>query len=173
VGGEFFLERPQEGQARAGAPLTSVWRASDNHGGRGGLERSKYVWPRCDLAKRDQREMRMFRSKGVDSSYVTHDAPMSTQLPGYERRGTELGQPLTTVDGAASYLRVSRWQVYHLIRIGELVPTRVGARIRLEPRELLDYVQRHRGTPPEMREPGFDRAQGSRAGEHGECSAAD
>src|SRR5262245_6849682 len=100
-----------------------------------------------------------------------HDAPMSTHLPGYGRGGTELGEPLATVDGAASFLRVSRWQVYHLVRTGEAVPARVGAGLRCEPKEPLDYVRRHRGTPLEMREPGFDRAQGSHADEHDECNA--
>ncbi len=48
------------------------------------------------------------------------------------------------VADAASYLAVSRRQVYLLIERGELPAVRVGSRVRFIPDELRDYLEQHR-----------------------------
>lgn len=73
---------------------------------------------------------------------------------------TQRTEPLLTVADAATYLAVSRRQVYLLIERGELRHVRVGERIRFIPAELREYLERNRS--PEMREPDLCRAQDSR-----------
>lgn len=53
-------------------------------------------------------------------------------------------EPLLTVSEAASFLSVSRRQVYLLIERGELPTVRVGTRIRLIPEEMRAYLERDR-----------------------------
>jgi excisionase family DNA binding protein len=51
---------------------------------------------------------------------------------------------LYTVDDVAALLAVSRKTVYRLTRRGELVPSRVGERLRFRPSEIDDYLERNR-----------------------------
>jgi excisionase family DNA binding protein len=74
-----------------------------------------------------------------------------------------------TVDETAAFLSVSRRQVYRLLDTGELPAVRVGARIRIDPAELRASLPAI--DPLETREPGFDRAQGSRDDNDAESSA--
>jgi excisionase family DNA binding protein len=57
-------------------------------------------------------------------------------------------EPLLTVEEAASFLNVSRRQVYLLVERGQLPTVRVGQRIRFIPEELRTYVERHREAGP-------------------------
>jgi excisionase family DNA binding protein len=67
---------------------------------------------------------------------------MSThRAEGYEVERRAL-RPLLTVNGAAEYLSVTRWQVYRLVRTGALRPLRVGSRLRFRVEELDRYVER-------------------------------
>jgi excisionase family DNA binding protein len=52
-----------------------------------------------------------------------------------------------TVAAAASYLNVSRRQVYLLVERGELPAVRVGQRLRFIPQELHTYLEAHREVP--------------------------
>jgi len=53
-------------------------------------------------------------------------------------------EPLLTVGDAASFLGVSRRQVYLLVERGQLPTVRVGQRIRFIPEELRAYIERGR-----------------------------
>ena len=53
-------------------------------------------------------------------------------------------EPLLTVASTCHLLRVSRQTVYRLVRAGQLNPTRVGERLRFEPSDLRDYLERGR-----------------------------
>jgi excisionase family DNA binding protein len=53
-----------------------------------------------------------------------------------------------TVDDAASYLRVSRRQIYKLVRGGELRTVRVGERLRFKPADVEAYLERRREPAP-------------------------
>jgi excisionase family DNA binding protein len=67
--------------------------------------------------------------------------------------------PLTlTVEQAAAMLGVSRGVAYEAVRAGQIPSIRLGRRILVPRARLLELL----GAIPEMREPGFDRAQGSR-----------
>jgi excisionase family DNA binding protein len=57
-------------------------------------------------------------------------------------------EPLLTINGAASFLAVSRRQVYTLLERGELPHVRVGERTRFLPADLRDYLERHREAGP-------------------------
>ena len=59
-----------------------------------------------------------------------------------------VSQPLMTVDDAASYLRISRRQVYKLVRTSELRSVRVGERLRFRPVEVERYLERDRESAP-------------------------
>jgi excisionase family DNA binding protein len=56
----------------------------------------------------------------------------------------ERTERLLTVADAATFLAISRRQVYVLLDRGELPAVRVGTRIRLIPADLRDYLERHR-----------------------------
>jgi len=51
-------------------------------------------------------------------------------------------QPLLTIDDAASYLRVSRRQIYKLVSGGDLRTVRVGERLRFRPTDVDEYLDR-------------------------------
>ena len=55
---------------------------------------------------------------------------------------------LRTVDEAAVYLRVSRRQIYKLVREGDLRAVRVGERLRFRPGDVEDYLERDRSESP-------------------------
>jgi excisionase family DNA binding protein len=59
-----------------------------------------------------------------------------------------VSQPLMTVDEAASYLRVSRRQIYKLVRSGDLQAVRVGERLRFRPEEVEQYLELRREKVP-------------------------
>jgi excisionase family DNA binding protein len=54
--------------------------------------------------------------------------------------GTESSPSLRTVDDLAGYLRISRQQVYNLVRSCELQPVRVGNRLRFRAEEIERYL---------------------------------
>lgn len=56
--------------------------------------------------------------------------------------GPSLEEPLLTVNEAASVLRVSRSQMYALVRAGEVRSYRVGKRFRFDRRDLRLYLGR-------------------------------
>jgi putative molybdopterin biosynthesis protein len=63
---------------------------------------------------------------------------------------TAYGSPrsaLLTVNAVAELLAISRDSVYRLVRQGELVPYRVGERLRFRPEEIDAYLERSRGAP--------------------------
>ena len=49
---------------------------------------------------------------------------------------------MLTVDEAAHYLRISRRQVYKIVRGGDLRAVRVGERLRLRPEDVDAYLER-------------------------------
>jgi excisionase family DNA binding protein len=53
-------------------------------------------------------------------------------------------EPLLTVDQTATYLGISRRQVYLLLDAGQIPAVRVGTRLRFVPSELRAYLERHR-----------------------------
>jgi excisionase family DNA binding protein len=53
-------------------------------------------------------------------------------------------EPLLTVDDAATFLAVSRRQVYLLLDSGAIPAVRVGTRLRFVPGELRAYLERGR-----------------------------
>jgi excisionase family DNA binding protein len=57
--------------------------------------------------------------------------------------GTVLG-PLLSINSVAAYLGISRAMVYNLISKGDLVPIRVGERVRFDPADVRDYLERNR-----------------------------
>jgi excisionase family DNA binding protein len=64
-------------------------------------------------------------------------------------RGERTLEPLLTINGAAaSFLSVSRRQVYTLLERGELPHVRVGERTRFLPADLRGYLERHREAGP-------------------------
>jgi excisionase family DNA binding protein len=63
--------------------------------------------------------------------------------------------PLLSINEVAELLGISRPTVYALIRRGELIPIRVGERLRFDPADVRNYLDRHRETDPGMREAGF------------------
>ena len=59
-------------------------------------------------------------------------------------------EPLLTIEEAASFLAVSRRQVYTLLERGDLPAVRVGTRVRFIPADVRAYLERHReGRPRE------------------------
>ena len=52
--------------------------------------------------------------------------------------------PLLSVNAVAKVLGISRPTVYALIRRGDLVPIRVGERLRFEPADVRAYLELHR-----------------------------
>jgi excisionase family DNA binding protein len=78
---------------------------------------------------------------------VLHRARMSTHTA-VDWRGERTLEPLLTINGAASFLAVSRRQVYTLLERGELPHVRVGERTRFLPADLRDYLERHREAGP-------------------------
>jgi excisionase family DNA binding protein len=57
-------------------------------------------------------------------------------------------EPLLTVTAACGALAVSRQRLYRLIRAGGLHPTRVSERLRFQPADLRDYLERGRELGP-------------------------
>lgn len=57
-------------------------------------------------------------------------------------------EPLLTVSDVRDLLRISRSSVYQLIRRGDIVPVRVGNRLRFTPDEIRRYLDGSRGTAP-------------------------
>ena len=55
---------------------------------------------------------------------------------------------LLTVNEVRAFLRVSRPQVYKLVRGGELRAVRVGARLRFRPEDIDRYLEGHLGRIP-------------------------
>src|SRR4051794_22008212 len=70
-------------------------------------------------------------------------------------------EPLLGIREVGELLNVSRATVYRFVDQGVLVPIRIGHGLRFAPADLRELLERQREAP-EMREPGFDRAQGSR-----------
>ena len=66
------------------------------------------------------------------------------------------------VEDAARLLGISRGLAYEAARRGELPTIRLGRRLLVPRARLLELVGVENGSTPEKREPGFDRAQGSR-----------
>jgi excisionase family DNA binding protein len=62
-------------------------------------------------------------------------------------QSTAVQLPLVGIDAVALQLGVSRDTVYRLIRRGELIPYRVGHRLRFKPEELAEYLEQHRERP--------------------------
>jgi excisionase family DNA binding protein len=56
----------------------------------------------------------------------------------------DLDEPLLTVSEVGALLRVSRTGVYRLIDRGDLMPIRVGGRIRFSPNDVRAYLARSR-----------------------------
>ena len=80
-------------------------------------------------------------------------------------------EPLTiSMEDAARLLGISRGLAYEAARRGELPTIRLGRRLLVPRARLLELVGETNGGP-HMREPGFDRAQGSRAEAHGKPSS--
>lgn len=52
-----------------------------------------------------------------------------------------LPEPLLTLDGVAELLGVSRRTVERLVQHGELVPFRIGTRLRFDPVEVREYLE--------------------------------
>jgi excisionase family DNA binding protein len=61
--------------------------------------------------------------------------------------------PLLSMNEMAHLLGISRKTLYALIRRGDLVPIRVGERLRFEPAEVRSYLERNK-LGPETREAG-------------------
>lgn len=76
---------------------------------------------------------------------VRHRAVM-THATGFSQGKTM--EPLLTIDATASFLAVSRRQIYTLLQRGELPHVRVGQRTRFLPADLRDYLERHREAGP-------------------------
>jgi excisionase family DNA binding protein len=55
--------------------------------------------------------------------------------------------PLLSINDVAGLLGISRASVYGLINSNELIPIRVGERIRFEPADVRAYIERHRERP--------------------------
>lgn len=53
-------------------------------------------------------------------------------------------EPLLTIADIRTVLRVSRTGVYRLVDRGDLVPVRVGRRMRFHPRDVRGYLERAR-----------------------------
>jgi excisionase family DNA binding protein len=71
-----------------------------------------------------------------------------------------VNEPLTlSVEQAAKLLGVSRGLAYQAAREGQLPTIKLGRRLLVPRARLLELLGE---TSPETREPGFDRAQGSR-----------
>jgi len=70
---------------------------------------------------------------------------------------------LLTADEVAAVLRITPRQAYRLVARGELAGVRVGeVSVRVDADELASYIKSRRVASSEMREPAFERAQGSR-----------
>jgi excisionase family DNA binding protein len=81
-----------------------------------------------------------------------------------------MSEPLTlSVEEAGRLLGVSRGVAYEAARSGQLPTIRLGRRILVPRARLLELVGVNGN--PEMREPGFDRAQGSRGDDRVESTA--
>jgi predicted DNA-binding transcriptional regulator AlpA len=110
----------------------------------------------------------------------------STAQARYPERKTE---PLLSAAQLGEWLGVSRATIGRLMRSGAIAPIYLDSRPRFDPEEIRQFIAaRRRGhdadslepgerpprtdTPlvPEMREPGFDRAQGSRGDDDGKPS---
>jgi excisionase family DNA binding protein len=57
-------------------------------------------------------------------------------------------EALLTINDVARLLVVSRAKVYELMRVGALVPIRVGERARFDPADVRGYLERHREGQP-------------------------
>jgi excisionase family DNA binding protein len=55
--------------------------------------------------------------------------------------------PLLSVNDLAQQLKVSRAAIYRMVRRGELRPFRVGTRLRFDPDEIDELLERSRGAP--------------------------
>jgi excisionase family DNA binding protein len=64
------------------------------------------------------------------------------------RSQVERMEPLLTIDSAATFLAVSRRQVYTLLQRERLPHVRVGHRIRFIPADLHAYLERRREAAP-------------------------
>jgi excisionase family DNA binding protein len=85
-------------------------------------------------------------------------------------RWTAVNAALTmSVDEAARLLGIGRGLAYEAVRNGEIPSIRLGRRVLIPRARLLELLGAEQS--PEKREPGFDRAQGSRGDEHAECTA--
>ena len=62
---------------------------------------------------------------------------------GYNARSPAL-EPLLTINAACDVLAVSRNTLYRLVDRGELLPTRVGERLRFRPDDVRAYLERGR-----------------------------
>jgi len=67
------------------------------------------------------------------------------QTPAY---GGNRIEQLLTIANVARLLGISRGSVYGLMKSGELVPIRVGARARFEPADVRAYLERNRERSP-------------------------
>jgi excisionase family DNA binding protein len=56
--------------------------------------------------------------------------------------------PLLSINAVAELLGVSRASVYTLIHRGELIPIRVGERVRFDPADVRAYLDQHREGSP-------------------------
>jgi excisionase family DNA binding protein len=56
-----------------------------------------------------------------------------------------LDEPLLTISEVRGLLRLSRTGVYNLVRRGDLVPIRIGGRVRFSPSDVRAYLARSRG----------------------------
>lgn len=82
--------------------------------------------------------------------------------------------PYLSAEVVATALGVSPRTIHRLVEAGELSALRVGRQRRIPQAELDAFVERHTeppDAPPETREPGFDRAQGSRDDNDADFSA--
>jgi excisionase family DNA binding protein len=77
---------------------------------------------------------------------VRQGAVMSANTP--QQSHLDKMEPLLSIVGAASFLGISRRQVYTLLERGELPHVRVGQRTRFIPADLRSYLERHREAGP-------------------------
>jgi excisionase family DNA binding protein len=59
-------------------------------------------------------------------------------------RALSLDEPLLTISDVRGLLRLSRTGVYNLVRRGDLVPIRIGGRVRFSPSDVRAYLARSR-----------------------------
>jgi len=66
-----------------------------------------------------------------------------------DRQAAEVPPVLYTVPETARALRLSTRSVFRLIQRGELPVVRVGRALRLDPRDLAEFVERQKSGAPE------------------------